>query len=98
MSGDQAIVVVTGMGVVTSLGTGREANWAALMEGRSGIRRISRFPVENLRTTIAGTVDFLPESRQSAPDLTEALARSAAEEALQKAGIAGRFPGPLFLA
>jgi 3-oxoacyl-[acyl-carrier-protein] synthase II len=91
-------VVVTGMGVITSLGAGREANWAALLEGRSGIRRISRFPVENLRTTIAGTVDFLPESRQSAPDLTEALARSAAEEALQQAGIAGRFPGPLFLA
>ena len=101
-------VVVTGLGVVTSLGAGREANWAALMEGRSGIRRITRFPVENLRTTIAGTVDFLPESGAPAPDLTEALARLAAEEALAGAGLGrggrqapasgGDFPGPLFLA
>ena len=91
-------VVVTGTGLVTSLGIGRAENWAALMQGRSGIRRITRFPVENLRTTIAGTVDFLPESGTAAPNLTEALARIAIEEALAAAGLSGRFPGPLFLA
>jgi 3-oxoacyl-[acyl-carrier-protein] synthase II len=90
--------VVTGMGVVTSLGQGREANWAALTAGKSGIRRITRFPVDGLRTTVAGTVDFLPESSGPSPLLTEALARLAAEEALAKADIGARFPGPLFLA
>ncbi len=93
-------VVVTGMGVVTSLGVGRQANWDALMQGRSGIRRITRFPTDSLRTTIAGTVDYLPQSGDIAPVLTEELARLAAEEALATANIGspGRFPGPLFLA
>ena len=53
-------VVVTGMGVITSLGAGKSQNWAKLMEGRSGIRRISRFPTEGLKTTIAGAVDSVP--------------------------------------
>ena len=100
MAQDKTIVVITGMGVVTSLGIGREANWAALMEGRSGIRRITRFPIDNLRTQVAGTVDFLPESSQGAPALTERLASLAAEEALAEAalGTPDEFPGPLFLA
>ena len=34
------IVVVTGMGVVTSLGAGKEDNWAKLTAGESGIRTI----------------------------------------------------------
>ena len=54
------IVVVTGMGVLTSLGQGQADNWAALTGGVSGIRRITRFPIDGLRTTIAGTVDFVP--------------------------------------
>ena len=96
MAQDKTIVVITGMGVVTSLGIGREANWAALMEGRSGIRRITRFPIDNLRTQVAGTVDFLPESSQGAPALTERLASLAAEEALAEAalGTPDEFPGP----
>ncbi len=100
MAQDWPVVVVTGLGVVTSLGVGRDDNWAALMEGRSGIRRITRFPIENLRTTIAGTVDFLPESQGTAAALTERLAALAAEEALAQSGLGGpgHFPGPLFLA
>ena len=53
------LVAVTGMGVVTSLGVGKDDNWAALTAGKSGIHRITRFPTEGLRTTIAGTVDAL---------------------------------------
>ena len=51
------VIAVTGMGVVTSLGVGKTDNWAKLAAGKSGIRRISRFPIDSLRTTIAGTVD-----------------------------------------
>jgi len=93
-------VVVTGMGVLTSLGQGKAENWSKLLEGTSGIRRISRFPITHLRTTIAGTVDFVSVDEQSAPALTEAIGAMVAEEAIAESGIGtpGDFPGPLLLA
>jgi 3-oxoacyl-[acyl-carrier-protein] synthase II len=96
------IVVVTGMGVVTSLGAGKADNWARLTAGESGIRTISRFSTEGLKTSIAGTVDFLKVEAEpfSSPDLSQKLAETAAEEAVAQAAIGakGDFPGPLFLA
>jgi 3-oxoacyl-[acyl-carrier-protein] synthase II len=94
------VIVVTGMGVLTSLGQGQADNWKALTAGVSGIRRISRFPVDGLRTTIAGTVDFVAVEEPSAPALSQRLAELAIEEALAEAAIGrvGDFPGPLFLA
>jgi 3-oxoacyl-[acyl-carrier-protein] synthase II len=96
----RAIVVVTGMGVLTSLGQGQADNWKALTSGVSGIRRITRFPVDGLRTTIAGTVDFVSVPEPSAPALSQRLAELVIEEAVAEAGIGrvGDFPGPLFLA
>jgi 3-oxoacyl-[acyl-carrier-protein] synthase II len=41
------VVVVTGAGVVTSLGAGKDENWAKLTAGQSGIRAITRFPTDN---------------------------------------------------
>src|SRR6267154_5448204 len=93
-------VVVTGMGVVTSLGAGKTDNWAKLTAGESGIRTLTRFPTEGLRTTMAGTVDFLNVDPFTSTELSERLASLAAEEAVAPAGIGtkGDFPGPLFLA
>lgn len=55
-------VVVTGVGLVSPLGTGVEKNWQALMEGRSGIGPITRFDASSLPSQIAGEVkDFVPE-------------------------------------
>jgi len=94
------IVVVTGMGVVTSLGAGKSDNWAKLSAGESGIRTITRFPTDGLKTTMAGTVDFLPIEPFSSTVLSERLADVATEEAVAQANIGtkGDFPGPLFLA
>ena len=94
------LVAVTGMGVVTSLGQGREDNWAALTAGRSGIHAIERFPTEGLRTKIAGTVDFVKAEPFCAPELSEKLAMLAAEEAVAQSGAGrpGDFPGALFIA
>jgi 3-oxoacyl-[acyl-carrier-protein] synthase II len=94
------IVVVTGMGIVTSLGAGKSDNWAKLTAGESGIRTVTRFPIDGLKTTMAGTVDFLSVEPFSSTGLTERLAELATEEALEQSGIGakGDFPGPLFLA
>ncbi|NNM73120.1 beta-ketoacyl-ACP synthase [Enterovirga aerilata] len=94
------LVAVTGMGIVTSLGRGQAENWSALTAGRSGIHAISRFPTENLRTRIAGTIDFEPVEPLCAPMLSERLAELAAEEAVAQAALPRRdeFPGPLFVA
>jgi 3-oxoacyl-[acyl-carrier-protein] synthase II len=94
------IVVVTGMGIVTSLGAGKTDNWAKLSAGCSGIRTVTRFPIDGLKTTMAGTVDFLDVEPFSSTGLTERLAELATEEALEQSGIGGKgdFPGPLFLA
>jgi 3-oxoacyl-[acyl-carrier-protein] synthase II len=79
------VVVVTGMGLVA---------------GQSGVKRITRFPTEGLKTTIAGTVDEIEVKPYSAFDLSAAIAEAAAAEAIAEAQI-GRpasFPGPLIVA
>src|ERR1700687_4806138 len=92
-------VVVTGMGVITSLGAGKTENWTRLMAGQSGIHRITRFANEGLKTTIAGTVDFVPVEPFCSTELGERMAALAAEEAIAEAGIGrkGDFPGPVVL-
>jgi 3-oxoacyl-[acyl-carrier-protein] synthase II len=94
------IVVVTGMGVITSLGAGKSENWRRLTGGESGIRAITRFSTEGLKTKVAGTIDFVPAEPLCAPALAERLAEIVIEEAVGEAEIGGakNFPGPLFLA
>jgi 3-oxoacyl-[acyl-carrier-protein] synthase II len=94
------VVVVTGMGVVTSNGAGKSENWQQLTAGRSGIRTITRFSTEGLRTRVAGTVDFVKAEPLCAPELAERMAQLAINDAIGQAAIGsrGRFPGPLFLA
>ena len=93
-------VVITGMGVITSLGMGKEDNWARLVAGQSGIRRITRFSNEGLKTSVAGTVDFIPVEPFCSTELGERMAAFVGEEAIAQAGIGrkGDFRGPLFLA
>lgn len=94
------IVVVTGMGVVTSLGAGKEDNWKKLTAGQSGIKKITRFATDALKTTMAGAVDFVPVEPFCSSELTERMAHIVCEEAISEAKIGGKgsFPGPLFLA
>jgi 3-oxoacyl-[acyl-carrier-protein] synthase II len=94
------IVVVTGMGIVTSLGASKTDNWAKLTAGESGIRTVTRFPIDGLKSTMAGTIDFVSLDPFTSTGLSERLADMATEEALAQSGIGskGDFPGPLFLA
>lgn len=85
-------VVVTGVGLVTALGTGLEKNWEALMEGRSGIGPITRFDASDFATRIAGEVrDFNPEDWIERRDIKKMdlfiqYAIAAAEQAMRQSG------------
>jgi 3-oxoacyl-[acyl-carrier-protein] synthase II len=94
------IVAVTGIGVVTSLGVGKTDNWTKLSGGVSGIKRISRFATEGLRTTIAGAVNDVYREDMTPAKLSERIALLAGEEAIAESGLGaeGHFPGPLYLA
>jgi 3-oxoacyl-[acyl-carrier-protein] synthase II len=86
-------VVVTGLGLVTPLGVGVEANWEALLAGRSGIGPITRFDPQGLPCRVAGCVpDFNDEGwiaprehRRMDPFIRYAIA--AAFEAVRQAGL-----------
>ena len=74
------VVAITGMGVITSLGTGKEDNWKKLTAGKSGIRKITRFPTDALRTTIAGTVNEGYEPKISPSVIPSASRKSSAKK------------------
>ncbi len=86
-------VVVTGLGLVTPLGTGIEKNWEALISGRSGIGPITRFSdVEFFSTRIAGQVpdfraeDFIEPKEIKKMDLFMQYSVAAAAMAAQDGG------------
>lgn len=54
-------VVVTGMGIVSPLGTGLEYNWQAITAGKSGLRTIRSFDASDLPSRIAGEVPLVGE-------------------------------------
>ena len=49
-------VVVTGIGLVSSLGIGTAENWQGLLEGKSGVACITKFDASDFATRIAGEV------------------------------------------
>lgn len=65
-------VVVTGMGLVTPLGVGRENVWARILAGESGIRKIQGFDIEKSPTKIAGQIPDLEEHLKNIIDPKDA--------------------------
>ena len=84
-------VVITGIGVISPVGVGREKFWSALCEGRSGISRIEEFDTSNLKTNIAGIcrefrpADFFDERELSRLDRVSQMAIAATDLALKDA-------------
>lgn len=63
-------VVITGLGCVTPVGTGKDDFWVNIKSGVSGIDKITRFDYTNYQTQIAGEVkDFTPEDYISKKEL-----------------------------
>ncbi len=56
-------VVITGLGIVSPIGIGREENWLNCIEGKSGIGKITKFDASAFRTTIAGEVKNFDPSK-----------------------------------
>ncbi|HSR57608.1 MAG TPA: beta-ketoacyl-ACP synthase II [Candidatus Binataceae bacterium] len=86
-------VVVTGLGLVTPLGTGVDKNWEALMAGRSGVGPVTRFDVSAFPVKIAGEVkDFNPEDWIDKRDIKKMdlfiqYAVAASEQAMRQSGM-----------
>jgi 3-oxoacyl-[acyl-carrier-protein] synthase II len=86
-------VVVTGLGLLTPLGIGKEKTWDALVEGKSGIGRITHFDASAFSTQIAGEVDgFNPEDYIEPKEIKKMdrfihLALAAAQMAVDDSGL-----------
>ena len=86
-------VVVTGLGLVTPLGTGVEKTWSAICAGESGIGPITRFDASGYATQIAGEVkdfcaeDHLPKKEAGRTEHFIAYAVAAARMALEDSGL-----------
>ena len=86
-------VVVTGVGVVSPLGTGNGKNWDALIAGKSGIAPITRFDASDLPVKIAGEVkdfvaeDFIDKKEIKKMDLFIQYSLAAAQFAMEDSGL-----------
>jgi len=86
-------VVVTGVGLITPLGTGTEKSWKSLLEGRSGLRKISHFDPEGLPCQIAAEVPdfdidrFIEVKEQKKMDRFIHLGLAAATLAMEDSGL-----------
>jgi len=86
-------VVVTGLGVVHSLGTDIETFWNAIKEGKNGIKTVTKFDISDYQTKVAAQIDnFDPTQRidkkeAKRMDLFTQYAIYASMEAVQMAGI-----------
>ena len=56
-------VVVTGLGLLTSIGNNIEETWSNLIKCESGIKKINHFDTEGLTCKIAGYISHDPENR-----------------------------------
>ncbi|KAB2917908.1 MAG: beta-ketoacyl-[acyl-carrier-protein] synthase family protein [Hyphomicrobiaceae bacterium] len=103
-SGGARRVVVTGMGVVTPIGTTVADFWAGCREGKSGVGPLSGFPLDDLKILIGAQIkDFdhrarLKHSKRDKiilhADRYSWFAAAAADEAVKQAGLEGPFADP----
>ena len=87
-------IVITGVGIITPLGTGTEKSWKGLIEGRSAIRRITHFDPEEYPCKIAAEVPdfeidkFIDIKDQKKMDRFIHLGLAAATLAMEDSGLA----------
>jgi 3-oxoacyl-[acyl-carrier-protein] synthase II len=88
-------VAVTGIGLISSLGVGRETNWEHMVGGLCGLRPVTLFATGDFRSRIAGEVDLFDLQARFTPfqrrrwSRSEQLAVAATTEALDESGLLG---------
>jgi 3-oxoacyl-[acyl-carrier-protein] synthase II len=86
-------VVITGLGIIAPNGIGTEAFWNALKEGKSGIRRITRFDASTYPSQIAGEVhgyvpvDYMSPKSAKRMDRFAQFSVAAAKMAIEDSGL-----------
>lgn len=86
-------VVITGIGMVTPVGIGRDTTWAALLNGENGIGPVTLCDSTDLASRVAGEVtdfdplDFIDRKQARRIDRFTQLALAASGEAIEHAGI-----------
>jgi 3-oxoacyl-[acyl-carrier-protein] synthase II len=93
-------VVVTGLGLVTPVGTDVESTWNALLAGTPGAAPITKFDPAKLSVRFACEVkafdplNYIDRKEARRYDLFAQFALAAAHQAISQAGLEGRFPSP----
>ncbi len=86
-------VVITGMGVVHSLGFGLESFWSAIREGQSGISRLTKFDTEQYDAKVAAEIknfeptDYIDKKEAKRMDVFTQYAMAAAKMAMEMSGL-----------
>jgi 3-oxoacyl-[acyl-carrier-protein] synthase II len=86
-------VVVTGLGVISSVGTGRDEFWKSITNGKSGISEVTSFDTAGLRCHKAGEIknfkpeNFIPKRKLQFLGRTSQLAISSTSLALNDSGL-----------
>ena len=93
-------VVVTGLGLVTPVGTDVDSTWTALLAGQPGAAPITKFDPEKLSVRFACEVkgfdplQYIDRKEARRYDLFAQFALAAAHQAVTQAGLEGKFPSP----
>lgn len=93
-------VVVTGLGAISPLGSSIKAYWEGLINGKSGIRRITNFDASEMPCQIAGEIpDFDPEAYMERKEVRRnsrnaQIGLAAAVQAVRDAGLPDTMPDP----
>lgn len=93
-------VVITGIGMVTCLGSDRETFWDSILQGKSGIRKITQFDSSDLPCQIAGEIpdfdpsQFMPAKEARRISRCSQIGLTAAIQAMDDAGLPHQNPEP----
>jgi len=86
-------IVITGIGVISAMGTGREAFWESCQKAKTGIKKVTAFDTSSLNSNVAGWIDdfvprdHLPPRAYRRMSRISRLAVSSSVEALNDSGL-----------